>query len=81
MGTVNEKNLTDQIDYPDGRRIAQLMVVSAAISHPRDIYGQIIEFLRMNRSIRRSDAADCIQGCVIQKKLEQLCRCLNQGAK
>ena len=48
VGTMNEQNLMEQIDYPGGGRVARLSVVTAAISHPWDIYGQMIEYLRMN---------------------------------
>jgi hypothetical protein len=46
--TVNERNLMEIVDLPDGDRVARLTVVTAAISHPWDIYGQMIEYLRMN---------------------------------
>ncbi|HEV7675496.1 MAG TPA: DinB family protein [Candidatus Angelobacter sp.] len=45
--TMNEKNLMGEVDYPSGGRVARLSVVTAAISHPWDIYGQMIEYLRM----------------------------------
>ena len=48
VAVVNEKNLMERVDYPGGGRVAQLSVVTAAISHPWDIYGQMIEYLRMN---------------------------------
>jgi hypothetical protein len=48
VDTVNEKNLMEQVDYPGGGRVARLSVLTAAISHPWDIYGQMIEYLRMN---------------------------------
>jgi hypothetical protein len=38
VGTVNKKNLMEQVDYPGGGRVARLSVVTAAISHPWDIY-------------------------------------------
>ena len=34
--------------YPGDVRVARLTVVTAAISHPWDLYGQMIEYLRMN---------------------------------
>jgi hypothetical protein len=46
--TVNERNLMEAVDLPDGGRVARLSVVTAAISHPWDIYGQMIEYLRLN---------------------------------
>jgi hypothetical protein len=48
VSTMNEKNLLEPVDYPGGGRVARLSVVTAAISHPWDIYGQMIEYLRMN---------------------------------
>ena len=36
------------VDLPEGGRAARLTVVTAALSHPMDIYGQMIEYLRMN---------------------------------
>jgi hypothetical protein len=48
MAKVNEKNLMEMIDYPGGARVTRLAVVASAISHPWDIYGQMIEYLRMN---------------------------------
>lgn len=48
VSTVNEKNLMEEVDYPGGGRVCRLSVVTAAISHPWDIYGQMIEYLRMN---------------------------------
>lgn len=47
VNTVNAKNLMEQVDYPGGGRVARLTVVTAAISHPWDIYGQMIEYVRM----------------------------------
>lgn len=48
MATVNEKNLMDMVNYHGGVRVTRLAVVASAISHPWDIYGQMIEYLRMN---------------------------------
>ena len=48
MATVNEHNLMEVVDYPGGGRVARLSVVTAAIAHPWDIYGQMVEYLRMN---------------------------------
>jgi DinB superfamily len=48
MAKVNEKNLLEMIDYPGGGRVTRLAVIASAISHPWDIYGQMIEYLRMN---------------------------------
>jgi hypothetical protein len=36
------------VELPEGGRGPRLSVVTAAISHPWDIYGQMIEYLRMN---------------------------------
>lgn len=36
------------IPLTDGGQAVRLMVISSAISHPWDIYGQMIEYLRMN---------------------------------
>jgi hypothetical protein len=48
MATVNDKNLVEMVDYPGGGRVTRLAVVTSAIAHPWDIYGQMIEYLRMN---------------------------------
>jgi hypothetical protein len=48
VATVNERNLMEDVDYPGDGRVARLTVVTAAISHPWDIYGQMIEYLRMS---------------------------------
>jgi DinB family protein len=48
IGTVNESNLMELVELPEGGRVARLTVVTAALSHPMDIYGQMIEYLRMN---------------------------------
>jgi hypothetical protein len=48
MATVNERNLMEALDLPEGGQAPRLSVVTAAISHPWDIYGQMIEYLRMN---------------------------------
>ena len=48
MVIVNEHNLMEAVDIPEGARVTRLSVVTAAISHPWDIYGQMIEYLRMN---------------------------------
>jgi hypothetical protein len=45
--TVNQENLMGSINY-EGNPLPRLAVVNAAISHPWDIYGQMIEYLRMN---------------------------------
>jgi DinB family protein len=48
MRKVNDKNLMETIDYPGGGRVTRLAVVTSALAHPMDIYGQMIEYLRMN---------------------------------
>jgi len=48
IATVNEHNLMEVVELPEGGRVPRLSVVTAAISHPWDIYGQMIEYLRMN---------------------------------
>jgi hypothetical protein len=48
MATVNENNLMEVVELPEGGRVPRLAVVTAAISHPWDIYGQMIEYLRLN---------------------------------
>jgi hypothetical protein len=48
VATVNEKNLMEMVEYPRGGRVSRLAVTASAISHPWDIYGQMIEYLRMN---------------------------------
>jgi len=45
--SVNQRNLMELVNY-EGVRVPRLSVVNAAISHPWDIYGQMIEYLRMN---------------------------------
>ena len=47
VDTVDQKNLTESVNY-EGVALPRLTVVNAAISHPWDIYGQMIEYLRMN---------------------------------
>lgn len=48
IATVNEHNLMEVVELPEGGRVPRLSVVTAAIAHPWDIYGQMIEYLRMN---------------------------------
>jgi len=45
--TVNQKNLMELVKF-DEVEIPRLTIVSSAISHPWDHYGQLIEYLRMN---------------------------------
>lgn len=48
IATVNEHNLMEVVELPEGGRAPRLSVVTAAIAHPWDMYGQMIEYLRMN---------------------------------
>ena len=48
MRKVNDKNLMEMVDYPGGGRVTRLAVVTSALGHPMNIYGQMIEYLRMN---------------------------------
>jgi len=48
IAVVNEHNLMEVVELPEGGRVPRLSVVAAAIAHPWDIYGQMIEYLRMN---------------------------------
>ena len=45
---VNQKNLMEKIEYFGGARVTRLAVITSAVSHPMDIYGQMVEYLRMN---------------------------------
>lgn len=45
--TVNRRNLMELVQFEDAR-LPKLMIVDAAISHPLDHYGQLVEYLRMN---------------------------------
>jgi hypothetical protein len=45
--TVDQRNLMESLTY-EGVALPRLAIVNAAISHPWDIYGQMIEYLRMN---------------------------------
>ncbi|HXW92003.1 MAG TPA: DinB family protein [Terriglobales bacterium] len=47
--TVNQENLMERLEFPGAPGgIPRLMIVNAAMAHPWDIYGQMIEYLRMN---------------------------------
>ena len=46
--TVTEKTLMQAVDYPGGGQVTRLTVVLAASAHPWDLYGQMVEYLRMN---------------------------------
>lgn len=45
--TVNQRNLMELVQFEDAR-LPRLTIVDAAISHPLDHYGQLVEYLRMN---------------------------------
>lgn len=47
MATVNESNLMETVEF-QRVKVPRLSIVTAAISHPWDIYGQMIEYARMN---------------------------------
>lgn len=47
MRTVNQKNLMEPLNF-QGTQLPRLSIVSAAITHPWDHYGQLVEYLRMN---------------------------------
>jgi len=47
VDTVDQKNLMEPLSY-EGVALPRLAIVNAAISHPWDIYGHMIEYLRMN---------------------------------
>lgn len=47
--TVNQANLMERLEFPGAQSgIPRLMIINAAMAHPWDIYGQMIEYLRMN---------------------------------
>lgn len=48
IARLNEHNFMEVVELPEGGRVPRLSVVTAAIAHPWDIYGQMIEYLRMN---------------------------------
>lgn len=45
--TVNQKNLMELVNFQEAR-IPRLTIVTSALAHPMDHYGQLIEYLRMN---------------------------------
>lgn len=45
--TVNQKNLMEVVNFQEAR-IPRLTIVTSALAHPMDHYGQLIEYLRMN---------------------------------
>lgn len=47
IATVNDKNLLELVNYPGGR-VTRFAVAASGFCHPWDIYGQMIEYLRMN---------------------------------
>jgi len=47
--TVNHGNLMERVEMPGAQGgIPRLMIIDAAMAHPWDLYGQMIEYLRMN---------------------------------
>jgi len=47
--TVNQGNLMERVEFPGAQGgIPRLTIINAAMVHPWDIYGQMIEYLRMN---------------------------------
>jgi hypothetical protein len=49
VNTVDEKNLMAPVKDPwGGSELPRLLFVNSGISHPWDLYGQMVEYLRMN---------------------------------
>ncbi len=49
LNSVNEGNVMAEVQSPFGsNKITRLRLVTLAISHPWDHYGQMVEYLRMN---------------------------------
>ena len=49
LNTVNESNVMGEVQSPFGpNKTTRLRLVTIAISHPWDHYGQMVEYLRMN---------------------------------
>ena len=49
LASINEKNQTDQIKNPFGDgKVSRLGIATAALTHPFNHYGQMVEYLRMN---------------------------------
>jgi DinB superfamily len=49
LGSINEKNQTDQIKNPFGEgKTTRLGFATVGLRHPFDHYGQMVEYLRMN---------------------------------
>jgi hypothetical protein len=49
LRAVNQGNLMERVEFPGAQGgIPRLMIIDAVIAHPWDIYGQMIEYLRMN---------------------------------
>lgn len=45
--TINQKNIMELVQFQDAR-IPRITIITAAIAHPMDHYGQLVEYLRMN---------------------------------
>jgi hypothetical protein len=49
VNTVNPENLMKSVKDPwEGGNLPRLLFVNSAISHPWDLYGQMVEYLRTN---------------------------------
>ena len=49
MGSINEKNQTDQVKSPFGEgKVSRIGIANVALWHPFDHYGQMVVYLRMN---------------------------------
>jgi hypothetical protein len=49
LHTVDQDNLMKSLEFPGVKGgIPRLMIVNAAMGHPWDIYGQMVEYVRMN---------------------------------
>ena len=47
--TVNQGNLMERVEFPGAQGgIPRLTIIDAAMVHPWDLYGQMIEYVRMN---------------------------------
>ena len=51
LASVNQKNELDLVNSPFGAKTTRLSLASFAVAHPLDHYGQMVEYLRMNRIV------------------------------
>ena len=52
IASLNENNILDEVQSPFGpRKVTRLALVTMALSHPFDHYGQMVEYLRMNNIV------------------------------